>query len=127
LDLDRKSLIRRYKETPRAAGVFRVLNTIVNKSLVGSSRDLASMLNRQRFQLEHGSHPNRDLQKDWNQLGADAFAFEILDTLSRSEKDGQAPSDEDLRALQDLWLEKLSSTGVPAYNNKPENKLQNLR
>jgi hypothetical protein len=73
--MDRKELIRQYKETPRPMGVFRVHNTVADRSFVGTSRDLPSMLNRQRFQLEHGSHPNRELQEDWDRLGAAAFAF----------------------------------------------------
>ena len=113
--MDRKELIRQYKETPRPMGVFRVHNTVGDRSFVGTSRDVPSMLNRQRFQLEHGSHPNRELQEDWNRLGAGAFAFEVVDTLKPSE---QADSDaaEDLRVLGDLWLEKLSPYGERGYN-----------
>jgi hypothetical protein len=37
---DRKELIRRYKETPRPGGVYRVRNIIGGKSLLGSSPDL---------------------------------------------------------------------------------------
>jgi len=83
-------------------GVFRVHNTVADKSLVGVTRDLPSMLNRQRFQLSHGSHPNRPLQEDWNRLGPEAFAFEVLDTLSPPEGPG-ADTDEDLRLLEHLW------------------------
>ena len=74
--IDRKARMREYKETPRPAGVYRVRNTATGKSLVGSTADLPGMLNRQRFQLEHGSHPDRELQRDWNELGPDAFEFE---------------------------------------------------
>jgi hypothetical protein len=119
--MDRKELIRQYKETPRPMGVFRVHDTVADRSFVGTSRDLPSMLNRQRFQLEHGSHPNRELQEDWNRLGAGAFAFEVVDTLKPSE---QADSDsaEDLRVLGDLWLERLLPYGARGYNGaqKPD-------
>ncbi len=113
--MDRKALTRQYKETPRPMGVFRVRNTVGGKSFVGRSRDLPSMLNRQRFQLSSGGHPNRALQKDWNRLGPDAFAFEVVDTLSPSEKSGSDPED-DLRELEALWLEKLSPYGEQGYN-----------
>lgn len=62
-------------------GVYRVHNTVNDKSFVGTSIDLPSMLNRQQAQLRMGRHPNPALQRDWNQLGADGFEFEILDTL----------------------------------------------
>ena len=76
--IDRKTLIRHYKETLPPAGVFRVQNTATGKSLVGSSANLLATLNRQRFQLDHGSHPSRELQADWNALGPEAFKFEAL-------------------------------------------------
>ncbi len=116
--MDRKELIRRYKETPRPIGVFRVHNTVDDKSFVGVSRDLPSMLNRQRFQLSHGSHPNHALQHDWNRLGPDAFVIEILDTLTPPEEPGWDPSD-DLRVLEELWLDKLKPFGERGYNPEP--------
>jgi hypothetical protein len=116
--MDRKALIRRYKETPRPMAVFRVHNTVDDRSFVGLSRDLPSMLNRQRFQLEHGSHPNRVLQEDWSRLGPEAFVIEVLDTLSPSEEPDSDPSD-DLRVLEQLWLEKLSPYGARGYNPEP--------
>ena len=61
--MDRKTLIREYKETRRPMGVYRVLNTVNQKSFVGTSIDLPSMLNRQQSQLRMGGHPNRALQK----------------------------------------------------------------
>jgi hypothetical protein len=113
--MDRKELIRQYKETPRPIGVFRVHNTIADKSFVGSSRDLPSMLNRQRFQLIHGGHPNHALQHDWNRLGPDAFVFEVLDTLKPCERPDWDPTD-DLRVLEQLWLDKLRPYGERGYN-----------
>lgn len=112
--MDRKSLIRQYKETPRPAGVFRVANGRTGKSLVGSSSDAPAMLNRIRAQLQMGSHPNRALQADWNAHGADAFSFEVLDLLSPKEG-ADADAAEDLRVLEHLWLEKLGRSGEASY------------
>ena len=112
--LDRKDLIRKYKETPRPAGVYRVHNTVNGKSLIGTSLDLPGMLNRQRFQLERSSHANSELQKDWNDFGSDAFTFEILDQLEPSSKGGYEPS-EDLRVLLQMWIEKLEASEQPLY------------
>jgi len=100
-------------------GVFRVCNTANGKSFVGSSVDLPSMLNRQRAQLGFGGHPNKELQRDWQAMGAEAFAFEVLDTLTPREEPGWDPADE-LRALEALWLEKLSPFGDLGYNVRPK-------
>ena len=112
--MDRKRLIREYKDTPRPAGVYRVRNKANGKSLLGSGRDLPGILNRQRFQLQMGVHPDRELQKDWNDFGPDAFEFETLDQLGPSEEPGYDPTN-DLRALTQMWWEKLSTSGVALY------------
>jgi hypothetical protein len=112
--IDRKACIRQYKETPRPAGIFRVRNTATGKSLVGSTANLPGMLNRHRFQLEHGSHPSRELQADWNALGSDAFEFEALDQLKPSDKPDYDAT-EDLRVLKEMWIEKLKASGELLY------------
>ena len=111
---DRKARIREYKEQVQPAGIYRVRNTATGKSLIGSSVNLPGMLNRQRFQLDHGSHPDQELQKDWNELGPDAFEFEALDLLKPPDEPAYDPT-ADLRVLKELWLEKLTESGVPLY------------
>jgi hypothetical protein len=110
----RKARIREYKETPRPAGIFRVRNTATGKSLIGATRDLPGMLNRQRFQLETGMHPDRELQGDWRELGPTAFEFDVLDRLEPKREPGYDPA-EDLRVLKAMWLEKLTASGTPLY------------
>ncbi len=112
--MDRKEMTRQYKETPRPAGIFRVRNAAAGKSFVGSTTDLPAMLNRQRFQLEHGSHADRELQKEWNESGADAFTFETLDELKPRTEPGYDPAD-DLGVLLEMWLEKLTASGEALY------------
>lgn len=117
--MDKKALKRDYKETPRPMGVFQIRNTRNGKVLIGTSVDLPAILNRHRAQLGHGLHRNRELQKEWNEQGADAFAFEILDTLSPSDKPVYDPAG-DLKALEELWLEKLSPFEEKGYNARPK-------
>jgi hypothetical protein len=112
--MDRKEQIRAYKESPRPMGVYRVRNVRTGKALVGSSVDVPAMLNRQRFQLGAGGHPDRALQADWAESGPDAFAFETLDTLEPSEEPGYDPASE-LKLLEQMWLEKLGRAGERGY------------
>lgn len=111
---DRKKLIQEYKDTPRPAGVYRVLNIATGKSLVGSSPDVPAILNRQRFQLEHGSHPDKELQADWNELGPSSFEFQELDRLEPKSDPADNPA-EDLTILKEIWLDKLKAAGEPLY------------
>ena len=112
--VDRKARIREYKDSPRPAGIFCVRNTTTGMLLVGSTPNLPGMLNRQRFQLEHGSHADRELQRDWDELGPDAFEFEALDRLEPRDEPAYDPT-EDLRVLKEIWLEKLMTAGEPLY------------
>ena len=114
---DRKERKRAYLEAPRPMGAFVIRNTVNGKVLLGVSLDLSGILNRHRFQLRHGSHPNRALQADWGEFGEAAFAFEILDELKP--KEGQSPAGE-LAVLEALWLEKLRPWGDRGYHNPPK-------
>jgi acetolactate synthase regulatory subunit len=105
---DRKAAARAYREDRRPMGIFRVRNVTSGRSFVGSSVDLPSMLNRQRFQLEMGSHSDRALQAEWNELGPDAFEIEVLDTLEAPDDAGYDPR-EDLRELLEMWQARLAS------------------
>jgi hypothetical protein len=107
---DRKELLRRYKEAPRPAGIYAVRNTVEGKALVGSSVNVPGMLNRQRFQLEAGGGPIREMQADWDRLGESAFAFEVLDTLEPPDDPAYDPA-EDLAELLGMWIDRL---GIPA-------------
>ena len=66
----KKELINEYKQQKQPMGVFRIRNTINAKVFIGSSLNLGAMWNRLRLQLDTGSHPNADLQKEcmpeWN-------------------------------------------------------------
>lgn len=91
-------------------GVLVVRNKTTGKALIGSSTDVPARLNRHRAALQFGKHPNRQLQSDWNTLGADAFEFTVLDTLKPSEGRTSDPS-EDLAVLEAMWRDKLAAAG----------------
>jgi len=117
--MDRKTMIREYKQRRPPMGVFQVRNRASGKVLVGASSDLPAMLNRQRAQLQMGAHPSRELQADWKALGPEAFAFEILDILSPAKEPGTDPA-EDLRILEMMWLDTLAPYGDRGYNRAPQ-------
>ena len=117
--MDKKALSREYKESARPMGVFQIRNTVNGKVLIGMSANLPAILNRHRAELRLGGHRNRALQQDWNELGAEAFELEILDTLPPSDRPAYDPAD-DLKALEALWLEKLMPFGERGYNIEPK-------
>lgn len=108
--MDRKSRIRDYKDNPPAGGVFLVRNIATDRVLIGHAANLAGMLNRQRFQLEMGSHPDHELQADWNSLGANSFEFQVLDELEPNPDLAPEGISEELIVLHRLWLENLADS-----------------
>ncbi|HET7462010.1 MAG TPA: GIY-YIG nuclease family protein [Longimicrobium sp.] len=115
--MNRRELIREYKQRPRQIGIFQVRNTANGKILVGASTDLPAILNRHRAQLRLGAHPNRALREDAKAFGFGAFAFEVLDTLTLPDDPAYDPA-ADLRTLEGMWLEKLSPFGERGYNGR---------
>lgn len=114
----RAEIRRAYKETPRQAGVFQVKNLKNGKVLLGSSTNLHGPLNKHRFLLTIGRHDNPTLQAEWNQYGAEAFAFEILDAFKPRDEPGFSVEDE-LTLLEQIWLERLQPFGDRGYNQGP--------
>ncbi len=95
-------------------GVYRIQNRTTGHALVAASTDLPSILNRHRAQLRMGGHSSRALQADWAEHGPESFVFEVLDTLAPSDQPDYDPI-EDLTALEDLWLERLSLEPDPLH------------
>lgn len=117
--MDRKKELRRkFKEEEIPAVVYQIKNTRNRKVLVGSTRNWKSVINGQRFQLEMGSHRNRLLQQEWKEYGADAFEFEILETLKKKD-DPYFDERDALEKLEEKWLEKLQPYGECGYNKEP--------
>ncbi len=104
---------RQYKAFTPRLGIYRVTHTPSGRTLLGQSLHLDGMLNRIRFQLQNGLHPNRVMQADWKADGPDAFMFEVLDEIE-PKNPGDEPMD-DLKELLTLWQEKLDLPPTQRY------------
>ncbi|WP_071392874.1 GIY-YIG nuclease family protein [Bacillus tuaregi] len=113
----KKALKQQFKETAVTAGVYQIKNTINQKILVGSTKNV-KMLNGIQFMLETNSYTtNKELQKEWNEYGKDAFEIEILETLKKKDEP-YFNEREALAELEEQWLEKLKPYGERGYNQK---------
>ena len=112
----RKEINREYKERIKPAGVYQVKNMANGKVLLGSSLNLEGPLNRHRFMLKIGSHTNKALQKDWDELGPDQFTFDILEEVKQRLDDPSFNLKDELSLLEMIWLEKLQPFGERGYN-----------
>ena len=106
----RKDLVAQYKQTQPEAGVYRIVNSRNNKTLLGSTPNLASIRNRLEFAKSTNSPGSLDhrLRKDIREFGVDAFSLEVLEVLETKPKMTPAEIRDDLATLEALWREKLN-------------------
>lgn len=110
----KKELKQLYKETEIEGGIYCIRNIKNEKVYVESTRNFKTMSGRQLL-LNMGSHTNKALQDDWKEYGADVFEFEILEVLKKKET-GYFNEKEELKKLEEKWLEKLQPFGERGYN-----------
>lgn len=120
----KKQLRSKYKQTLPKMGIYQILNLQNEQVYVGSSLNLEGILSRHKFELKMGGHKNKDLQKDWNELGEENFAFEVLEELEPREG---LDLQKELEFLENLWLEKLKPFGENGYNEKNKTREERLR
>ena len=121
-----KQLKKSYQQSSRPMGVFLIRNNLNDKVFLGAGLDLHGVINRNRFQLSAGIHPNKLLQADWNQQGGDNFSFEIVDQLAPTQDQG-LDYREELAVLEKLWLDRLQPFGERGYNRPKPGREQMLR
>lgn len=123
---DRKNVKKKYQAIDPPMGVFLIRNTVSDKVFVAAGRNLQGIINRHRFQLIAGSHPNKSLQTDWSQLGSQNFAFEILEEFIPPH-DSDMDEEKELAFMEMLWLEKLQPFGERGYNEPKLSREEKLR
>jgi hypothetical protein len=114
----RKELLEEYKQIKTYMGVAQIKNQVNGKIFIDSYPNLKNKWLTLQMQLDMGRFANAELQKDWKELGADAFTYEVLE-----QKDIDKVTDIRWERKQILkpWLEKLQPFGDRGYNKPPKN------
>ncbi len=116
-NMDRKKELKeQYKQMKTEMGIFIVQNKVNNKYLLVTTQNLHGMINRVRFQLNSGGHPNRELQKEWKEFGEKNFDIRILEKLAYDKDESKTDYSEELRIMDMIWSEKQSYKNMEAYN-----------
>ena len=103
----RRDISRAYKERKLHGGVYTITNTQSGKYLIGHAANVESVRNRFQFAATTGSTVDPRVQKDWQELGAAAFTFEVREELKQRDGQSQAEFMEDLKTLEQLWRANL--------------------
>ncbi len=104
----KKELKEEYKKRKSQMGVFQIRNITNNRILIDSSLDMTSKWNRHTLELKMGTHQNKQLLKDWNEIGEENFIFEILTVLKETEQN-QVNYRTELKLMQELVIEEIPS------------------
>jgi group I intron endonuclease len=114
-DMNKKELIHKYKQSVQPMGVYQIKNKRNEKLFIGSTKNLPGKINSHRFQLKNGLHTNKEMQKEFNEIGEEGFSFDILDRLEPRE-DVNYDYTEELKTLEAMWIEKLQPFNEKGYN-----------
>jgi len=117
--MNKKELTSKYKQTIRPMGIYQIRNVRNGKIFLGSAKDLQGIINSNRFQLKNGLHTNKEMQIDFTTFGEQSFSFDILDQLEPKE-DIRYDYTEELKMLEEIWLEKLQPYNEKGYNSRKE-------
>ncbi|MCH5584924.1 GIY-YIG nuclease family protein [Shimazuella sp. AN120528] len=112
----RKELKEQYKQIKTYMGVIQITNKNNEKIFINSYPNLKNKWMTIQWQLDMGKFANAALQKDWKELGSEAFQYEVLE-----QKDAEKVLDKrwELKKLKRKWLDKLQPYGQKGYNAEP--------
>ena len=123
---EKKQLTQDYKLRRLPMGVFLIRNLVSKKIFLASGQNLEGIINRHKFDLSHGGHKNKQLQADWNELGPSNFAFEVVEQMEPP-SGGHFDAKQELRFMEDLWLDELKPFGEQGYNEPKLSRAEKLR
>lgn len=110
---NKKAAIKAYKERRAVGGVYSITNTQTGEKHLFSTTDLHGAENRFKLTVQTGSCCVLSMQKEWNAYGAEAFCFEVMESLEQGELQESREFREDVKALLELWqTEKLETPNI---------------
>lgn len=107
---NRKAIVNEYKKRRLRGGVYTVTNVRSGKYLIDHAADLKSAQNRFQFALATGMAFHPKMRKDWEELSAQAFTFEVCEELEQKPAQSQAEFMNDLETLEQLWRANLDAS-----------------
>lgn len=99
----------------KESGVYQIRNMFNGKIYIGSTREI-NQLEGLKHQLNTRYFSNSTLQEDWNALGEESFAIEILEKFE--EKGDVSKINERLGTMKKAWKEKLQPYGDKGYHRR---------
>jgi group I intron endonuclease len=115
--INKSEIKKKYKQTLTPMGIYQLKNLANGKILIGNSKNLPARKNRFEMELLFGNRTDKELQHDVKKFGKENFLFEVLDYLEPKE-DPSYNYTEDLKTLEELWIERLQPFNEKGYNKR---------
>ena len=100
----KKELVNEWKNRHPEMGVISFCCKSTGETFLGISKDTNADYNSNRFKLLTGTHPNKQMQKLWNEYGEEHFEYSVLKILEYD--DPQQDQTDKLIELRDECMEK---------------------
>jgi group I intron endonuclease len=79
------------------SGIYQIVNRVNGKVYIGSAVDTKTRWQKHRYELNRQNHGNIHLQRAWQEYGADAFEFSVVE---------QVADPNDLITREQFWLDR---------------------
>lgn len=116
----RRKLLEEFKQIKTYMGVIQIQNKVNGKIYINSYPNLKNKWSTLKMQLDLGRFANAQLQKDWKELGPDAFTYEVLE---QKEADDMTDIRWEQKQILKPWLQKLQPYGDRGYNKPPKDEM----
>jgi len=68
----------------KKVGIYSIAHSSTKSLYIGQSNDIEQRINRHKKELKQSIHPNKNLQKLWNDCGDKEFEFLLLEELNET-------------------------------------------
>ncbi|MFA9424039.1 MAG: GIY-YIG nuclease family protein [Sedimentibacter sp.] len=105
----KKELKEKYKQMKSKMGIFVLRFNGSEKYFLETTQNLKGKMNSTKFQLQIGSHRNKELQNEWNLHGENNCIIQVLEKLQYDKDETKTDYSEELAILKIIWEEKLKN------------------
>lgn len=104
-NINKKEIIKNYKQQEIEMGIIQIYNTNNGYSYVDISTNLYKPFESIKFKLNLGRTKIKKLQEDWAAYGENAFVFKVVEKLKPNEGSTDKEKVDDLKELLNMWIE----------------------
>lgn len=103
----KKELQEAYKNRSVTGGIYCIECGGNHKKWLKSTTDMEGARNRFEFSARNKGCPEPAMSREFAEYGGESFTFSVVEELKKAETQSAEEFAQDLRALLEMWREKL--------------------